>query len=64
MLPPITPKQCSVQQLASLIKNNDYVVLMVDGIQILITIGQRCEKTVIYTLQTAERVAFGEVRTR
>lgn len=64
MTPPIAPKPICTVTLANLIKQNDYTVVFVDAFQYLIIIGQRCERAAPYVISSAERMAFGEVRTR
>ena len=64
LMPVFTPKRLDAHSLANLIKENEYLVMFVDDVQMVVMIGVRCEKAAAYTLREAERIAFGEVRTQ
>ncbi len=64
LMPTFAPKRLDAYSLANLIKENDYLVMFIDDVQMVVMIGVRCEKAAAYTLREAERIAFGEVRTQ
>lgn len=64
LMPAFTPKRLDAHSLAQLIKVNDYIVMFIDDVRMVVMIGVRCENTAAYTLREAERIAFGEVRTQ
>ena len=64
ILPAFSPKRLDSHSLANLIRENDYIVMFVDDVSLIVMIGVRCEKAAAYTLREAERIAFGEVRTQ
>lgn len=64
LMPAFTPRRLDAHSLANLIKQNEYLVMFVDNVQLVVMIGVRCEKAAAYTLREAERIAFGEVRTQ
>ena len=64
LMPTFAPKRLDAHSLANLIKENDYLVMFIDDVQMVVMIGVRCEKAAAYTLREAERIAFGEVRTQ
>ncbi len=64
LMPAFTPKRLDAYALAKLIKENDYIVMFIDDVRMVVMIGVRCENTAAYTLREAERIAFGEVRTQ
>lgn len=64
LMPAFTPKRLDAYALAKLIKENDYIVMFIDDVRMVVMIGVRCENAAAYTLREAERIAFGEVRTQ
>ena len=64
ILPAFSPKRLDSHSLANLIKENDYIVMFVDDVRLIVMIGVRCENAAAYTLREAEGIAFREVRTQ
>lgn len=64
IMPTFAPKRLDAHTLAKLIKENDYIVMFIDDVRLVVMIGVRCENAAAYTLREAERIAFGEVRTQ
>ena len=61
ILPAFSPKRLDSHSLAKLIKENDYIVMFVDDVRLIVMIGVRCENAAAYTLREAEQIGRAHV---